>query len=263
MTPAGEAFLRSAIVIGRRARSTEARALADLCERALQAEGLELEGSPAPELSAAAARMRRLRAERSANGAEQPPPQDANRVANSGANVRANAGGLGGSLSSESKDLQDLERERAANSGANVRANSGANVRANSGERYLRLGDRLTEELRAIAEMATVQDIEGAWVKFCGHHADKWVHVAGRWQVWCVNESRRERTERDRRADKPPVDANGETAAQRWARIDREVTERAEADRRAHQADDDQAQRARLAATRPAGGPTRIGGTHG
>ena len=46
--------------------------------------------------------------------------------------------------------------------------------------------------------MASVQDIAGAWKKFCGHHDGQVINVAGQWQVWCVRGAKRERTERER-----------------------------------------------------------------
>ncbi len=65
-------------------------------------------------------------------------------------------------------------------------------------ERYVALDDAITPELESIAQLAAVQDIPGAWLKFCGHLAGKWVHVAGKWQLWCVKEAKHERVERER-----------------------------------------------------------------
>lgn len=65
-------------------------------------------------------------------------------------------------------------------------------------ERHVALTDKLTTELSAIAQLATVQDISATWLKFTGHYAGQWVHVAGKWQFWCVNEAKRERIERER-----------------------------------------------------------------
>lgn len=81
---------------------------------------------------------------------------------------------------------------------------------APDGERYVRLTDAITAELTASAQMATVQDIPAAWAKFTGHYADKWVHVAGRWQLWCVNEAKRERTDRER--DREMAQRRGQAA---------------------------------------------------
>jgi hypothetical protein len=61
--------------------------------------------------------------------------------------------------------------------------------------------DPITDELRAIAELATVQDIAGAWAKFAGHYDGQVIPVAGYWQKWCTNEAKRERTERDKAAN--------------------------------------------------------------
>lgn len=67
-----------------------------------------------------------------------------------------------------------------------------------NGERYVAPADEITEELAATAQLANVQDIAGAWKKFTGHYAGKWLHVAGTWQKWCVTEAKRERVERER-----------------------------------------------------------------
>lgn len=69
-------------------------------------------------------------------------------------------------------------------------------------ERYVALDDAILPEIVATAEMAGVQDIDGAWLKFCGHYAGKWLNVAGKWQLWCVNEAKRERVEREQRRDR-------------------------------------------------------------
>jgi len=75
-------------------------------------------------------------------------------------------------------------------------------------ERYIQPTDKLTAELRAIADMATVQDIDAAWLQFCGHYAGKWLHVTGWWQKWCVTAAKRERVDRDRRfAENRPKEA--------------------------------------------------------
>jgi hypothetical protein len=58
----------------------------------------------------------------------------------------------------------------------------------------------ITQELRGIAELAGVQDVPGAWLKFTGHNAGRVMHVPGRWQAWCVDEAKRERSERERLA---------------------------------------------------------------
>lgn len=86
---------------------------------------------------------------------------------------------------------------------------AGSTGPATEGERHVRLTDTLTPELKSAAEMATVQDIAGAWAKFTGHYADKWVHVAGKWQSWCVNEAKRERVDRERERDRAQRGAQG------------------------------------------------------
>lgn len=68
--------------------------------------------------------------------------------------------------------------------------------------RYIARTDTITAELTAIATGAggtpPVQDVSGAWLKFCGHHDGRTINVAGEWQKWCVNEARRERSDRAR-----------------------------------------------------------------
>jgi hypothetical protein len=67
-----------------------------------------------------------------------------------------------------------------------------------NGERYIAPTDEPDAELLAVAQMVGVQDVEAAWLKFTGHYAGKWVHVAGAWQKWCATEGKHERTERER-----------------------------------------------------------------
>lgn len=69
-------------------------------------------------------------------------------------------------------------------------------------ERYVRIDDQLTDEMRQIAGINAVQHVEAAWRKFCGHYAGKFFNVPGRWQRWCVDEAQRERTERERQRDR-------------------------------------------------------------
>lgn len=97
------------------------------------------------------------------------------------------------SLLLETRSKSEIAREAVTN-GASPAPSPDA-----SPERYLSRLEALTPELMSIAQLATVQDIPAAWAKFCGHFADKWIHVSGRWQVWCVNEAKRERAERDKR----------------------------------------------------------------
>lgn len=153
------------------------------------------------------------RRKRGANGTpttdQTPTPTQTNAATNGAANALASVGlgGGGGNLVKEDQKETLLslgpERERVGTDPTKpTRPTPNANALAN-GERYVRADDPLTEELRATAQMAGVQDIAGAWLKFCGHYADKWVHVQGKWQHWCVNEAKRERTERDRRPAGP------------------------------------------------------------
>jgi hypothetical protein len=72
------------------------------------------------------------------------------------------------------------------------------------GEPVLELSTPITEELRSIAQGATgaapVQDVDGAWRKFCGLKVGmRMQDVAGRWQIFCVTEAKIERRERDQR----------------------------------------------------------------
>ena len=107
------------------------------------------------------------------------------------------------SLSSSSESAEKAERESPSLSGNAREPVTGVTSSVtrlvtsppspSPGERYVTLTDAPDDELLAIASMAGVQDVEGAWLKFCGHFADKWVHVAGRWQGWCVREAKTER----------------------------------------------------------------------
>src|SRR5579859_5504285 len=99
----------------------------------------------------------------------------------------------------ETETETETQRERSrANPGLMLAATRAPEPMPVAGdERNVGVSDTITPELRATAEMATVQDITGAWAKFCGHYAGKWVHVPGKWQMWCVNEAKRERIDRD------------------------------------------------------------------
>ena len=68
-------------------------------------------------------------------------------------------------------------------------------------ERVVRLGDALPRELRAAAEIIGVHDIDRAWLKFLGNHADQIVHVSGRWQSFCASWSANEAKSRVRHAN--------------------------------------------------------------
>jgi hypothetical protein len=75
-------------------------------------------------------------------------------------------------------------------------------VTASPGERYVAVTDLITDELSAIAQMVGVQHLAAAWLKFTGHYAGKWVHVAGAWQKWCATEAKHERVERERERER-------------------------------------------------------------
>lgn len=108
--------------------------------------------------------------------------------------------GGGGEISlSHSEILLKTERESAA-------ARERPLVAVDTGERYLSPSDAITAELVETAKLERVQDIPGAWKKFTGHNAGRWLHVAGAWQFWCVNEAKHERRERDRRRPGGPED---------------------------------------------------------
>lgn len=69
--------------------------------------------------------------------------------------------------------------------------------------RCIRRTDPLPPELREMASGATgappVRDIDGAWLKFVGHWDGRIPpSLSGEWQKWCVNEARREQSERTR-----------------------------------------------------------------
>lgn len=81
-----------------------------------------------------------------------------------------------------------------------------------TGERYVTVTDEPDDEIVAIAQMVGVQDPESAWLKFTGHYAGKWVHVAGAWQKWCATEAKHERTERERERDRAKSSAAPLTA---------------------------------------------------
>lgn len=79
-------------------------------------------------------------------------------------------------------------------------------------ERVVRTTDRIPDELREVAKMIGVVDIETCWLKFCGKHADRVIHVSGQWQSYCA--SWRSTEARDRAAgvrritsDKQPTEA--------------------------------------------------------
>ena len=81
---------------------------------------------------------------------------------------------------------------------------SGESAREGRAERAVRPDDPITDEMRQLASLCSVQDIDGAWKKFCGHYAARVLHVAGKWQMWCVNEAKTERVARERRRSSAP-----------------------------------------------------------
>jgi hypothetical protein len=81
-------------------------------------------------------------------------------------------------------------------------------------ERAVRATDPLPDELRAAAEMIGVVDVATCWLKFCGKHADRIIHVSGEWQSYCASwraNEQRERASGVRRIvpDKQPPAAGG------------------------------------------------------
>lgn len=63
---------------------------------------------------------------------------------------------------------------------------------------------KLTDEARAMASIAGVQDIDGAWSKFVGHHVGKGTlscdFIAGDWRKWIPGTLKYERDDRDKAA---------------------------------------------------------------
>ena len=71
-------------------------------------------------------------------------------------------------------------------------------------ERVVRIDDKIPDDLRATATANYhVQDVDSAWLKFCGNNADQVVHVQGRWQSFCATWAKIERSERDRARSGP------------------------------------------------------------
>jgi hypothetical protein len=66
---------------------------------------------------------------------------------------------------------------------------------------------QMPEVCTGIASMLEIQDVKGAWLKFCGHYDGHGINVAGKWQQWCVGEAKCERTERHRAATAAPASA--------------------------------------------------------
>lgn len=98
--------------------------------------------------------------------------------------------------------------------------------REGESEREIRVDDKLTDELREIASMNAVQDVESAWRRFCGKRAGRWVHVAGEWQAWCVSWAKYERSERERNRAKEPPRSPAKRVVDVQARLAQEAEER-------------------------------------
>lgn len=232
MTPLASRMVRAAIRAARRPRP-DAFAIAEMLDVALDAEGEPPEGPGGGErtVSKDALRMRDKRAaekaERDANGtpnsASNTDEQTEQRslrvvpdVPNIAPNVREHfrvVGGKGGDPSrpstgdtlSDSEDLGECERASGVrtivpNIAPNVRANSSPvrTVLVPGGTVIVTLDLAMPGDCRGIAQMQDVQDIGGAWAKFCGHFNGKAIELMGRWQYWCVDEARKERSQRDR-----------------------------------------------------------------
>ena len=103
------------------------------------------------------------------------------------------------------------------------------------GELCLDLDTELSDTLRAIAQGASggppVEDIDGAWRKFCGHWTSqtyplRLTQVRGRWAKWCVDEAARERRFRDaKKAKETELAAKSNPAESPAAREERRKRE--------------------------------------
>lgn len=137
-------------------------------------------------------RVQRYRDKKKGDG-ESPEPSDGNALHNAN-ETHGNATHIPRARALISSPLlssgSDLEREE---------PEKGALRPADPHERYIQPGDKITAELRSTAQLTTVQDIDAAWLKFCGTRAGKWLHVQGAWQAWCVSWAEREKAARDQR----------------------------------------------------------------
>jgi hypothetical protein len=180
-----------------------AQAALELVDRILDFAGVPLSPSPVRKEPLSNAEKCRRRRE-----AKRHQSDTADGVATPKATPSDTGRGVGGTLSlisdfSEKKRESEVFAREPSDTGATPKATPATPETtplgvAPDGERYVRLTDAITPELTAAAQLATVQDIAAAWAKFTGHHADKWIHVAGQWQVWCVREAKRERVEREK-----------------------------------------------------------------
>jgi hypothetical protein len=119
-------------------------------------------------------------------------------------------------------ETKTRERETRVSPGHVPPVSSGQGGACKDGTRCVLIDDPIPPELVEAARMVPVQDIRGAWLKFCGYHAGQHVHVAGRWQKWCADEAKRERVERDR-ANRP---RDAERPEEKAARERAEANER-------------------------------------
>jgi hypothetical protein len=137
-----------------------------------------------------------------------------------------------GSLSLSGSDLSEGEREREPLRESAVVPAAEPMPR----ETTVRLDLPRPPVADEMAAMQGVQDVPGAWTKFCGHWHGQSVDLLGKWQFWCVNEARMERTGRERAArlgSRPfpaAPEAPPETSAERAARMERETAARKAAD---------------------------------
>jgi hypothetical protein len=90
------------------------------------------------------------------------------------------------------------------------------------GDRLVSLADVIPPELAEAARMVGVQDVAGAWTKFCGHYDQRTIPLSGWWQKWCANERKRERSGRP---PTPPDDRPTEAERGAKERADRRKAE--------------------------------------
>jgi hypothetical protein len=259
MTPTAEALLRSALRAAQ-GGGPEARVLGQIIADALVAEGLQVDAWGAPPSDrrqpltgaerTARWREERRRAEEEARrleagevgGDEAPSPSVTNVTPASHVeppdrdesdecdvtNVTVTAprrGGKGGqsvngstgedSRSRSARPSGTILRERVTSDGGDVTSVTPPR------EDEVTLKMALPPELREAAAMVGVVDIDGAWLKFCGHLRGQRVDLAGRWQKWCVDERNQERRDRDRRGARGGSDVpqqSGEGASWRPAK---------------------------------------------
>lgn len=211
MNAATEKALRLIVRAGATSSSREIQALGAVAAVALAGEGLAPEPTPEERPSSSGAlRQARWRERQKRVGRVTPVTPSRNTT---------KGGEGGGSLSVfEELEERDGDRKRHVTFDRNAPRDALGDGDRNA-ERILLRTDALDEDLTAIAQLASVQDIAGAWLKFTGHYADKWIHVAGRWQIWCQREAKIERSERDRR--RPPEVGENEQGRRAAAAVER------------------------------------------